>query len=163
MKILVTPEDIIKRCLWSKYKKYVLNDKKKNEIEKIIVENELISLSENDAYVIGLLKVIETDNLVHRFRLEIEDFVKIKTTVNKDRVIINKNSILNEVREFKARFPVEYKPHEYYQKNIDEMKEYVDVVYEQIAELQFIEITFKEREIAFVYSKDVNKIIKFKN
>jgi hypothetical protein len=163
MKILVTPEDIIKRCLWSKYKKYVLNDKKKSEIESIINDNELISLSENDAYVIGLLKVIETDNLVHRFRLEIEEFVKIKTTVNKDRVIINKNSILNEVREFKARFPVEYKPNEYYQKNIDEMKEYVDLVFDQINELPFIEITFKEKEIAFVYSKDVNKIIKFKN
>jgi len=163
MKIFVTPEDIIKRCLWSKYKKYVLNDKKKSEIEKIIKENELILLSENDAYVIGLLKVIETDNLIHRFRLEIEEFVKIKSTVNKDRVIINKNSILNEIIEFKDRFPIEYQPKEYYQKKIDEMKEYVDLIYNQIDELPFIELTFKEKEIAFVFSKDVNKIIKFKN
>ena len=163
MKILITPENIIKRCLWSRYKKYILNDKKKSEIVDIVSANELISLTENDAYVIGLLKVIETDNLVHRFRLEIEDFVKIKTTVNKERVIINKNAILNEVREFKARFPIEYKASDYYQSRIDEMKEYVDSVYIQIDELSFIELTFKEREIAFVYSKEVNKIIKFKN
>jgi len=162
MKILMTPEDIIKRCLWHRYKKFVLSNKKKNEIIEIIEENELISLSEEDAYVIGLLKVIVTDNLVHRLRLEIENIVKERTTVNKDRVIINRNSVLNEILEFKTRFPIEYKTDKYYQIHIDEMKEYADKIYKEVSELEYVEILFKDKLIKFVYSKHVNKIIKFK-
>lgn len=161
MNILITPEDIIKRCLWSKYKKFVLSNYKKVEIEQIIQENEIVTISENDAYVVGLLKVIETDNLVHRFRIEIEEFVKIKTTVNKDRVIISKNALLNEIREFKYRFPEEYKADKYYQANIDKMKNYVDEVYDKVDNLKIVEIIFKEKIITYVYSKEVNKIVKW--
>jgi len=161
MNILITPEDIIRRCLFTKYKKFVLKDKTKAEIIRIIEKNEIHSLSENDAYVIGLLKVIETDNLVHRFRLEIEEFVKIKTTVNKDRVIINKTAILNEIMEFKNRFPEYYVTDNFYQEKINEMKEFIDDVYGKVSDLEVIEITFKDKNYKFVYSKEVNKILKY--
>ena len=161
MKILVTPEDIIKRCLWSKYKKFVLRQTPKDEIVNIIKNNDIISLSENDAYVIGLLKVIETDNLVHRFRLEIEEFVKIKTTVNKDRVIINKSALLKEVLEFKDRFPDAY-DNERFNISKKELYEFITDVHDQINELETVEINFKEKNYTFIYSKDVNKILKFK-
>lgn len=162
MNILITPEDIIKRCLWTKYRKFVLTNKKKQEINEIIEKNEIQTISENDAYVIGLLKVIETPNLVHRFRLEIEEFVKIKTTVNKERVIINKSSLMNEVNEFNDRFPEAYKPDPIYRESIDKMKLFIKDVYEQIDKLETIEIMFKEKNYTYVYSKDVNKILKFK-
>ena len=161
MNILITPEDIIKRCLYTKYKKFVLSGKNKADIKQIIEKNELITLSENDAYVIGLLKVIETDNLVHRFRLEIEDFVKIKTTVNKERVVINRTAILKEILEFKDRFPVDYKADEYYQEKIDEMNKFVDEVYQAVSILETIEIPFKEKIFTYVFSKNVNKILKY--
>ena len=162
MNILITPEDIIRRCLFTKYKKFILKDKNKAEIIKIIEKNEIHTISENDAYVIGLLKVIETDNLVHRFRLEIEEFVKIKTTVNKDRVIINRTAILNEINEFKYRFPDYYKTDTYYQAKIDEMRKYIDEVHEKVSGLQTIEIMFKEKNYTYVFSKEINKIIKYK-
>jgi len=162
MQILITPEDIIKRCLFSKYKKFVLNKYTKKEITEIIEKNELTVINENDAFVIGLLKVIETDNLIHRFNLEIEEFVKIKTTVINGDVIISKYAILKEVSEFIDRFPDVYKPELSYQKAIDDMKEYVNSVYKKIDDLNVIKIEFHDNMINYILSKEVNKIVKFK-
>ena len=161
MKILITPDDIIKRCLWSNYKKFVLKDKNKAELIEIVEKNELTTINEKDAFVIGLLKIIETDDLVHRFRLNIEEFVKIKTTVNKNRVIINKSALIKEINDFIYQFPPYYKTTDYYQNKIDEMKEFALKIIDEINQLETIEITFKEKNFVFVNSKDVNKLIKF--
>jgi hypothetical protein len=57
MQIIVTPNDIIQRCLWDKYKRFCLHDNNEEEIKNIVEANKPVSLSENDAYVIGLLKI----------------------------------------------------------------------------------------------------------
>ena len=72
MQIIISPNDIIQRCLWDKYKKFCLHEKDEKEIEKIIESNKPVSLNENDAYVIGLLKVIETDNLRRDFTFNLK-------------------------------------------------------------------------------------------
>lgn len=160
MKIIITPESIIKRCLWTKYKRFCLKDKNKEEIKKIIKENKPIDLSENDAYVIGLLKIIETDNLIHRFNLHIEDFLKIKSTINNNKVIINKSSILKEIIEFKDMFPEAYKPDDLYQKSIDDMKKYVMGVYEQINKFEILQIPLRDKIYTYVMSNEISKLIK---
>jgi hypothetical protein len=65
MKILVCPEDLIKRCVWDHYVYYVLGSDK--EGERILKENNEFEIDERSAVVIGLLKVIETENLIHKF------------------------------------------------------------------------------------------------
>ena len=65
MKIKVLPEDLVKRCLWDSYVYYILGSDK--EGDRILRENNEIDLSEKDALIIGLLKVIETDNLIFKF------------------------------------------------------------------------------------------------
>ena len=163
MKILITPEDIIKRCLWTNYKKFALKNKNKAQLIEIVEKNELTTINEKDAFVVGLLKVIETDDLVHRFRLNIEEFVKIKTTVNKNRVIISKSALLKEINEFILQFPEYYKTTDYYQSKIDAMKEFALKLIDDVNSLEIIEILFKEKNFIFVNSKDINKLIKYKN
>ena len=160
MQILITPEDIIKRCLFTKYTKFVLKDMKSIEIDKWVEENKPEVISENDAYVIGLLKTIETDNLVHRFRLYLEDFLKVKSTINNDKVIINKSSILKEIIEFKDMFPVSYVASDSYQVIIDDMKKFVIDVYEKVEKLNIIEIMMHDKTFTYVLSADIQKIIK---
>ncbi len=63
MKILIYPEDIVKRCLWDTFTYYIVGSEK--EAEKILKENAEFELSERDAIVIGLLKVMETDVWTH--------------------------------------------------------------------------------------------------
>jgi len=160
MQILITPEDIIKRCLFNKYKKFVLKGKSHDYIDKWIQENKPEVLSENDAYVIGLLKIVETDNIIHQFNLYLEDFLKVKSTINNDKVIINKSSLLREIVEYKDMFPESYKPNAAYQKTIDDMKKYCVDVYEQIEKLETLQIPMRDGKIyTYVLSAEINKII----
>ena len=63
MKIFITPEEIVRLCLWDLYSYYIVGSEK--ESEKILKENKEIELSEKDGYVIGFLKTMESDNLIH--------------------------------------------------------------------------------------------------
>ena len=82
MKILISPEDIVKRCLWDSYTYYILGSEK--EAEKMLKENAEVELSERDALVIGLLKVIETDNLIHKFNTYVMEFLTNKSIKEKE-------------------------------------------------------------------------------
>ena len=42
MIITLTPEDIIKRCLWLEFKKFVLKNKTEKEIEQIVQKTNLL-------------------------------------------------------------------------------------------------------------------------
>ena len=65
MKITICASELIKRCLWDNYVYYIVGSEK--EAEKILKEELQFEISERDALVIGLLKIIETKNLIHKF------------------------------------------------------------------------------------------------
>lgn len=161
---MLTIEDIIKRCLWTEYKQFVLKDKTEEEINKIIVDNTLITLNENDAYVIGLLKVVETENLIHRFNVDIDEILKIKSTIHEvdgeKRVLLSKSSLLKETITFKNKFPDVYQPDLIYKKAIKELIVYVNTLYKEFDEIETITIQIKDKNITFVLSNDVKKILK---
>ena len=77
MEITITPEDLIRRCVWDNYTYYILGSEK--EAERILKENQQISITERDALIIGLLKVIETDNLIHKFNTYIFEILTNKS------------------------------------------------------------------------------------
>ena len=56
MTIKIYPEDIVRMCLWDNYVYYIVGSEK--EAEKILKENKEMEMSERDALVIGLLKII---------------------------------------------------------------------------------------------------------
>lgn len=164
MILIILPEDIIKRCLWSEYKQFVLKDKSEDEINKIIVDNKPITLNENDAYVIGLLRVIETENLIHRFNVDMNEVLKIKSTIHEvegdKKVLLSKSSLLKETIAFKNKFPEAYQPDLVYKKAIKELIEYVNTLYKEFDEIDTITVNIKDKNITFVLSNDVKKILK---
>lgn len=164
MKILITPSEIIELCLFSNYQRFVLKTRDDAKIRQIIKENQLISLNENDAYIIGLTKFIKTENLVHRCKLEIDDMLKIKSTILKinevDKVLINKATLLKDVLEFKYRFPDCYEPDDVYKKSISELISYANELLENINSLKEYPMVIKEKNYVFVLSSDVAKYIK---
>ena len=99
MKILIYPEDIVKRCLWDSYTYYVVGSEK--EAEKILKENKEFELSERDAIVIGLLKVMETDNLIHRFNDYLTHFLTVRSLKDKEGIFIKKKSLENNIDKSK--------------------------------------------------------------
>ena len=161
MILTVLPSDIIKLCLFNKYKRFLLKDKTKEEIDKWIIEDKPEIITDEDAYVIGLLKVIETDNLIHRFNQTIEDFLKIKSIINQDRVVINKASLLKEIMDFKDMFPDAFTPNKKYYESIQQLKSNITFFYDDIEKLTTLQILSKDNKLyTVVSSNDVQKLIK---
>lgn len=159
MQIIVTPNDIIQRCLWDKYKKFCLYEKDEKEIEKMVENNKPISLSENDAYVIGLLKVIDTDNFVHRFNEDIIDYLQIKSSIVNDDLYINKASISKFINIYLDKFPDYYKPNMNYKKGIDDLVDYVTDIKFNMDKLEAIPIKNKDKVLYYYMSKDIKKLL----
>ena len=108
MQILLTPEDIIKRCLWNDFEYYILKDKNKDQINKIIADNTEFKINEESALVIGLLKVLETPNLVHRLKQQINNQLVLKTVKYESKQYIGKQGIISFVEKFRSNFPATY-------------------------------------------------------
>lgn len=159
MIITVTPEDIIKRCLWSDYKRFVLKNQTEEEIKQIIDENKPIILSENDAYVIGLLKVIETDNLIHRFIVHMKDVINIKSNIFDKNVYLSVRIVENELDNFKKRFPEYWEANSVYEKSISELVEFINNLKKLVGELEIFEFNIKDRKVKYYQSKDIKKIL----
>ena len=162
MNILITPDDIIKRCLWHNYVKFVLKTKEQNKISDIVTKNEIISISEDDAYVIGLLKYIKTPNLIHRFNIEINEYITIKSTVINKNVLINKSILLKEILSFKNRFPTSYNPNDEYAESIKKLNIYLKDIYDKIKKLDDIKIINNKDNKTYTYVMS-NKSLKIIN
>ena len=91
MQIKITPEDIVKRGMWDFYTYYIIGSEK--EAQELLKKNEEFILSEKDAIVIGLLKVMETDNLIHRFNDYLVHFLSIRSIKEKSDALIKKKTL----------------------------------------------------------------------
>ena len=136
MQILITPEDVIRRCLWLEYKRFCLKDKEDEEIKKIIEENKPVVIKEDDAYVIGLLKVVETPNLVHRLKEYMNEILKTKSNIFNNKLYIIKSVATKEISTFVMRFPDEFKAPFEYKKGIADLKIFSNKIYAEVDKLQ---------------------------
>jgi hypothetical protein len=159
MIITIKPEDIIKRCLWSDYRRFALKNLSEEEIAEIIEKNEPTVISEEIAFVIGLLKYIETDNLVHRFNLYLLENLQIKSNLYDDNLYINKNVIIKDVVSFKYRFPEAYKAEKNYITAIQDVVEYIDALKEKMDGLNIKYIVNNEKTYECLSSNEIKKLL----
>lgn len=165
MQITITPNDIIERCLWTEFRKFCLKDVKNSEIENIVKENKTLVISENDAYVIGLLKIVNTDNLVHRFKQHINELLDIRSIIFENGVYINKTILMRESLLFKDRFPVSYEPDISFRKSLQEMNDFINLTVKEFEKLEVIEIERKIkgqlRKYNCIKSTQIAKLVKY--
>jgi len=159
MQIIVTPNDIIQRCLWDKYKRFCLFEKVEDDVKTIVEANKPISLNENDAYVIGLLKVIETDNFIHRFNDDVLDFLQIKSSIIKDDLYISKYAINKFVSSYYDKFPDYYKPNLSYKKGLADLLKYIKIIEERIGDLETTTIKNRDKLFTYYVSKEIKKVL----
>jgi hypothetical protein len=159
MIITLTPHDIIKRCLWTDYKKFALNHLSQQEIDTLIIENQPTVISEEMAYAIGLLKCIETDNLIHRFNQFILESLQIKSNLIENTLYINKNVIISDVSKFKARFPLAFKPDFTYKKAISDLNEYIDNILLNVQDLPIKIVVNNDREFECLDAHKIKKLL----
>jgi hypothetical protein len=133
MNINIYPEDIVKRCLWDSYVYYIVGSEK--EAEKILKENKELNISERDALIIGLLKVIETDNLIFKFNNHIVELLTNRSSKVNDYSLIRKRTFDSAVDKFVDKFPDYWTPNSIYIKSLRELVDYVDAFKMEIEKL----------------------------
>lgn len=159
MKIVLCAEDIVKRCLWDSFSYYVVGSEK--EAEKILRENKEFELSERDAIVIGLLKVMETDNLIHRFNDYMVHFLTIKSIKEKDDIVVRKKSVEIAIEKFLNKFPDYWTPPVNYANAIKDLVEYSDNLKIKIEGLEVITLTIQNITQDFYISNAAKKLLNF--
>lgn len=160
MTIKIHPEDIIKRCLWDHYVYYILGGSDK-EAEKILKENAEIEVSEKDALVIGLLKVIETDNLIHKFNGYVMELLTNKSLKEKDLLLVRKKAFDAAVDKFVDKFPDYWEPSTSYRNGLTDLVIYVENIKKDVEKLEVHKIVDKNITYEFYNSNIVRKLLKF--
>lgn len=161
MKISIYPEDIVKRCLWDSFTYYIVGSEK--EAEKLLKENKEFELSERDAVVIGLLKVIETDNFIHRFNDYLIHFLSVRSIKDKDNFLIKKKSVETAIDKFVDKFPDYWTPNLGYKQSLDDLIVYVNDLRSKIEKMEIIKLSVQNVMYEFYNTNSVKKLLNFNN
>jgi hypothetical protein len=159
MKITITPEDLVRRCLWDHFVYYILGSDKSAEI--MLNENKELEISEKDALVIGLLKTIETDNLIHKFNTYVVDFLTNKSINNSSQVLVRKKALEIAVDKFLDKFPDYWVPNTIYKKSLSELVDYLEDFKIKLEKLDVQKVTDQFGTYEFFVSNNVKKLLSF--
>lgn len=159
MKISVLAEDLVKRCIWDNYVYYIVGSEK--EAEKILSENREIEITERDALVVGLLKVIETDNLIHKFNTHIVDLLTNKSINNNNQVLIRKKTLDSSIDKFLDKFPDYWVPDPTYKKSLTDLVDYIENFKVKIEKIEVHKISDNFGTYDFINSNATKKLISF--
>ena len=160
MTINIYPEDILKRCLWDTYVYYVIGGSDK-EAERILKENKEIAMSEQDALVIGLLKVIETDNLIFKFNTYVAELLSNRSSKVNEYLLIRKKTFDSAVEKFVDKFPDYWVPGLSYVHSLKELVEYVEAMKVEVEKLEIHKVVDKNVTYEFYNSAIIKKLLKF--
>lgn len=160
MNIKIYPDDIVRLCLWDNYVYYIIGGSEK-EAEKILKENKEIDLSERDALIIGLLKVIETDNLIHRFNNYVMEFLTNKSIKDKDVLLIRKRAFDIAIDKFSDKFPIYWECNILWSKAIKDLNIYLESMKKEIEKLEIYKIVDKNITYEFYNTNNIKKLLKF--
>ena len=161
MKIILSCEDIVRRCLWDTFTYYIIGSEK--EAEKLLSENKEFEISERDAVVIGLLKVMETDNLIHRFNDYLIHFLSVRSIKDKDVFLIKKKTVETAIEKFLDKFPNYWKPDIVYKQSLQDLIEYVQELQNKTTKLEILKLTIQNVNYEFYNTNSVKKLLKFNN
>lgn len=161
MQIKVYPEDLIKRCLWDSYVYYILGSEK--EAEKILKENKEMDITERDALIIGLLKTIETDNLIHKFNTYVIEILTNKSihSPQKDGLLIRKKTFDLAIDKFVDKFPDYWEPSATWTNSLKDLIDYIANMKKEVDGLEIHKIVDKNITYEFYNSNSIKKMLKF--
>jgi len=159
MQITINPEDLIRRCVWDNYVYYVLGSEK--EAEKILKENQPMSLTERDALIIGLLKVIESDNLIFKFNTYVVEILSNKSIKEKDYTLIRKKTFDTAIDKFLDKFPDYWEPNTIWTNSLKDLVEYLNDMKGGLENLEIHKIVDKNVTYEFYNSNNIKKSLKF--
>ena len=161
MRIEITPEQIIKMGLWDTYVYYVLGSDK--EAEKMLKENKVMEISERDALIIGLLKVIETDNLIHKLNTYVVEILTNKSinSPGKEVPLVRKKTFDIALDKFLDKLPDYWEPSINWISSLKDLVVYINEMKINLEKLEIHKIVDKNVTYEFYNSNNIKKLLKF--
>lgn len=159
MKIILKPSDLVKLCLYDNFTTYVIGNT--DRANNLLEEDLDFELSHNDALVIGLLKVIETDHLIHKFNDYMVNILMTKSFNYEGKAHIKKSIIDKVIENFLAKFPKNWKPEINYKNRYDDLVIYLDKVKNIFDSLEYKTIIIKNKKVEVYSSPEINKSLEF--
>lgn len=159
MRILVKPEELVRLCLWDNYTYYILGSDK--DAEKMLLENSEFEINDKDALVIGLIKILETTNLIHKFNTFIMDFLTNKSVSYSDQVLIKKKILEAATDKFLDKFPDYWTPDMEYKNALTDLIKYIGDFKISVEKLPNVKITDQFGTYDSYISQNVKKLLKF--
>jgi len=153
------PSDIVKRCMWDTYTYYIVGSER--EAERLLMEDKEFELSERDGIVIGLLKVIETDNLIHRFNDHMVHFLTIKSVKINDDILIKRKSAREAIDKFLDKFPDYWTPPKNYESALVDLVDYTNGIRDRMDSLDVVKANLLNVNYEFYVSSAVKKLLNF--
>ena len=120
-----------------------------------------MEISERDALVIGLLKLIETDNLIHKFNSYIMEFLTNKSIKEKEYLLVRKKTFDYAIDKFVDKFPDYWEPNLSWSMSLKELVDYVEIMKIEVEKLEIHKIVDKNVTYEFYNSNNVRKLLKF--
>lgn len=140
MKIKLKPSDLIERFVWDKYEYFILQNKTKQEITEIIENNYEFEITEKDAFVIGLLNTIYTDEVIYKFKQflrEILDNKSFKYKQEEGRKYITRKILLLQAETFMNKIPNNYKSNNIkFNEQLEKIEESLNYFKEKVKQLE---------------------------
>jgi hypothetical protein len=169
MTIKITPEDLLKRGLWDMYSNYIMPKTVNPEI--IIQENKEFEISEQDALVVGLIKVIETENLIFKFNDYISFIINNRAIKDYANLLVSKTLVYKSMDKFLLKFPDYWKPSIVWVNAIKDVEKYIEDFKNKIEKgdgkkqkpLKIIEITKQNIKSEYYNVNNIKKLLCFNN
>jgi hypothetical protein len=159
MRILVKPSDLVKRCIWDYYVYYILGSEK--EAQRLLELDEEFEISERDALISGLLKVVETDNLIHRFNDYMVHFLTTKSVKERDVLFIKKKNLDMYINKFLDKFPDYWQAPINYLNALSDLVSYINTLRADIEELDLHKVVVQNTTHEVYASNSVKKLLSF--
>jgi len=108
MEIRIKPSELISRYLWDEYVRFCIPKSEKSNIQSIIEKDEEFIISEKDAFVIGLLCVIYTPNVIYKFNQYIKELIENKSIIHERRAHLSKDLLIDNISTYKNKIPLNW-------------------------------------------------------
>jgi mRNA deadenylase 3'-5' endonuclease subunit Ccr4 len=133
------------------------------EAEKILKENKEMDITERDALIIGLLKTIETDNLIHKFNSYVIEILTNKSihSPQKDGLLIRKKTFDTAIDKFVDKFPDYWYPSTTWTNSLKDLIDYIANMKKEVEALEIHKIVDKNITYEFYNSNSIKKMLKF--
>jgi hypothetical protein len=133
------------------------------EAEKILKENKEMDITERDALIIGLLKTIETDNLIHKFNTYVTEILTNKSihSPQKDGLLVRKKTFDLAVDKFVDKFPDYWEPSAVWTNSLKDLVDYIANMKNELTNLEIHKIVDKNITYEFYNSNNIKKMLKF--